>query len=225
MDVAGNTAGEGVAFADQFVEGFVFVGVYAANYAGERLGAVTQHVNIRIDNGLGEGSRTAVYEGSPVRFFRAELFHDVGPDLAGCTQLRDFHEEVGALVEFKSDSLGNFMNAQTPFQHLAYVFNRYCISIGNFLYAFCPAQGENSAADQDGAQARSIFSRPFDNSSHLVVQFVQRFRGLAVLNQFADRIGAHDAVEFFNLFAGSFHGRNGHSQQTGGAFPCIQHKG
>ena len=115
MDVAGNTAGEGVAFADQFVKGFVFVSVYASHYAGEGLRAVTQHVHIRVDHGLGEGSRTSVYEGSAVRFFRAEFFHDVGPDLTGCAQFCDFHEEVSALVEFKRNRLGDLMDAQTAF--------------------------------------------------------------------------------------------------------------
>ena len=221
MDVAGNTAGEGVAFADQFVEGFVFVGIYAANHGGEGLAAVTQHVNIRIDHGLGEGSRTTMYIGSTVRFFRAEFLHDVSPDLTGCAQFRDFHEEVGALVEFKGDGPGDVMDIQAPFHHLAYIFNRYRIGISNFLDAFRAAQGEHGAANKDGAQAGSVFLRPFDNAGHLVIQCVQTFGSLAVLYQFADGVGADNAMQFFNLFAGSFQGCHGHRQQAGGAFTGI----
>ena len=221
MDVAGNTAGEGVAFADQFVKGFVFVGVNTANYAGERLGAVTQHVHIRVDHGLGERCRTAMYEGSAVRFFGAEFFHDVGPDLTGCTQFCDFHEEVCTLVEFESDRLGNIMDIHAPFHHLAYIFHRYRIGVGNFLNAFRSAQGEHGAANENGTQAWRVFLCPFNGSSHLVIQRIQRLAGLAVFNQLADGVGAHNAFQLFHFLAAGFQRSYHHSQQAGGSFPGI----
>ena len=164
-----------------------------------------------------------MYEGSTVCFFRAEFLHDVCPDLAGCTQFSDFHEEVSALVEFEGDSLGNIVDIQTAFHHLAYIFNRYRIGVGNFLNAFRSAQGEHGTANQDGAQAGSVFLRPFDNAGHLVIQGIQTFSGLAVLYQFADRVGTDNTVQLFNLFAGSFQSGYRHCQQAGRAFAGIQH--
>ena len=164
-----------------------------------------------------------MHKGCSVSLFRTEFLHDVSPDLTGRAQFRDFHEEVGALVEFKSDGLGNIMDIQAAFHHLTYIFNRYRIGVGNFLDAFRSAQREHGAANKNSAQAGSVFLRPFDNAGHLVVQSVQRFGGLAVLNQLANRVGADNAMQFFNLFAGSFQSCNGHSQQAGGTFAGIQH--
>ena len=164
-----------------------------------------------------------MYKGSAVRFLGAEFLHDVSPDLTGSAQFRDFHEEVGTLVEFESNRLGNIVDIQTAFHHLAYIFNGYCIGVGNFLNAFRSAQGEHGAANQDGAQARSVFLRPFDNAGHLVIQCIQAFSSLAVLHQFADGIGADDAVQLFNLFAGSFQSGYRHCQQAGRTFAGIQH--
>ena len=140
MYVAGNTTGEFVPFADQFIKGFVFICIYTAYYTGERLSAVTQHIDIRVYYGFRKRCGASVYKRSAIGFFGTEFFHNIGPDLTSCTQLGNFHKEVGALVKFKNQSLCNLMDSQTAFQHLAHIFYRDCIGIGDFLDAFSAAQ-------------------------------------------------------------------------------------
>ena len=125
MQVPCNTAREFVAFADHLVKRSVFVGVYAADNAGEGLRGIAQHVNIRVDNGFGKSGRTAVHHNVAVCFFSTEGFHNGCPNLAQCTQFGNFHKEVSTLVKAEIQRRRYVFQAYAAFKHLADVFNGF----------------------------------------------------------------------------------------------------
>lgn len=210
-------------FADGFVKRRIFIGVDAADHAGEGLGAVPQHVDIGIDDGFGKLRRAAVYEGRAVRFIGAEGFHDVRPYFSGGAQFRDFHEEVRALVELEGQCLRHLVDRQAAFLHLAQIFHGDGIRIGHFLHAFRATKGEDVAADQDSAQARRVFAGPADGGSHFVIQRIQRLGQAAFAEQFAQGIGSDDATQGLDFTSSRLQGRHGHGEKPCAGFPRIEH--
>lgn len=117
MQVTSDTTGEYVAFTNQLVKRRVVISANAAYNAGEGLGAVTQHVYIRVNNGFGEASATAMNFNSTVCFFSTECFHNSCPNHTQGTQFCDFHEEVSTLVEAEVQGVSNVMQFNTAFLH------------------------------------------------------------------------------------------------------------
>ena len=223
MQVTSNTTGEYVAFTDQLVKRRIIIGAYAAYNAGEGLGAVTQHINIRVNNGLSEASATAMNLDSAVCFFSTEGFHNSCPDHTQGTQFCDFHEEVCTLVEAEVQGVSNVVQLNATFLHLTYIFNCSSEGISNLLYCFCTAIGVNVTVDENSAQLRSISFSKFNGFSHFIIQSFQRGFSFAGFYHFADRVAADNTTQSFNIMTSALQSSYSQSQQIFSAGAGVHH--
>ena len=198
--------------------------MHATYYAGECLGAVTQHIYIGIDNGLGKAGAATMYHDSTVCFLSTKGFHNGSPNLAQSAQLSDFHKEVCALVEGKIQGSCNVLQLQAAFLHCTNVF--YCFSkgISNLLYSISATVSEGITLQEYSAQLRCISTGIFNGFSHFIVQCGQRSSGFALLNQLAQRISADNATHALDFLASSLQRSNGQGQHTLSTGTCVHHQ-
>ena len=223
MQVTSDTTGEYVAFTNQLVKRRVVISANATYNAREGLGAVTQHVYIRVNNGFGEASATAMNFNSTVCFFSTECFHNSCPDHTQGTQFCDFHEEVSTLVEAEVQGVSNVMQFNTAFLHLTYIFNCSSKGVSNLLNCFRTAIGVSITVDENSAQLRSISFSKFNGFSHFIIQSIQRGFGFTGFYQLADRVAADNTAQGFNIMTGTLQSSNSQSQQVFSAGTGVHH--
>ena len=187
------------------------------------MGAVTQHVYIRVNNGFGEASATAMNFNSTVCFFSTECFHNSCPDHTQGTQFCDFHEEVSTLVEAEVQGVCNVMQLNAAFLHLTYIFNSSSEGVSNFLYCFCAAIGVSITVDENSAQLRNISFSKFNGFSHFIIQSIQRGCGFTGFYQLADRVAADNTTQGFNIMTSALQSSYSQSQQIFSASAGVHH--
>ena len=187
------------------------------------MSAVTQHVNIRVNNGFGEASATAMNLNSAVCFFSTECFHNSCPDHTQGTQFCDFHEEVSTLVEAEVQGVSNVVQLNAAFLHLTYIFNSSSEGVSNFLYCFCTAIGVSITVDENSANFRSISFSKFNGFSHFIIQSIQRGFGFTGFYQLANRVAADNAAQGFNIMTSALQSSNSQSQQVFSAGTGVHH--